>query len=321
MASRRRRGPEGAVGGRAASFATMALAIAGLSSQARAEGNLTICLNENIPLYSLRHGNDASGFDLKVAEAIAKQLGRKLIVQWFETKLEMDSSLTIGANALLSDQRCDLVGGYPLIKGTLGKPHVQIARLPGFDGDKPEDRRRRVTLGELLPTRPYHRSVLAIVVNGASVTKPITALGDLEGLKIGTEGGSLADAILMTFRDGRFVNQITHLIPERDDLLGKLEAGEFDATMLNLRRFDFYVSKHPATKLKASAFHHRIGSNMGLVGLATNATLIAEVDKAIADLERKGELPALAAASGLTYVPPQEPKVADNISMLDLAEK
>jgi ABC-type amino acid transport substrate-binding protein len=287
----------------------------------RAEDKLTVCLNENIPLYSLHHGNEASGFDLKVAEAIAKQLDRKLIVQWFETKLEMDSSLTIDANALLSDQRCDLVGGYPLIKGTLGKPRVPIARLPGFDGDKPEDRRRRVTLGELLPTRPYHRSVLAVVVNGASVTKPITALADLEGLKIGIEGGSLADAILMTFRDGRFVNQITHVVPERDDLLGKLDAGEFDATMVNLRRLDFYVSKHPATKLKASAFHHRIGFNMGLVGLATNTTLIEEADKAVADLEKKGELPALAAASGLTYVPPREPKVADNISMLDLAEK
>jgi ABC-type amino acid transport substrate-binding protein len=198
---------------------------------------------------------------------------------------------------------------------------VQIARLPGFDGDKPEDRRRRVTLGELLPTRPYNRSVLAIVVNGASVAKPITALGDLEGLKIGIEGGSLADAILMTFRDGRFVNHITHVVPERDDLLGKLDAGEFDATMVNLRRLDFYVSKHPSTKLKASAFHHRIGFNMGLVGLATNTMLIEKVDEAIADLEKKGELPALAAASGLTYVPPREPKVADNISMLDLAEK
>ena len=315
MARSRRRKP-------AALLIAVAMAVTGLCGQsARAEGSLTVCLNENIPLYSLHHGNEASGFDLKVAEAIAKQLDRKLIVQWFEAKLEMDSSLTIDANALLSDQRCDLVGGYPLIKGTLGKPRVPIARLPGFDGSKPEDRRRRVTLGELLPTRPYHRSVLAVVVNGGLVAKPITALADLEGLRIGIEGGSLADAILMTFRDGRFVNQITHVIPEREDLLGKLEAGEFDATMVNLRRLDFYVSKHPATKLKASAFYHRIGSNMGLVGLATSEALIEEVDKAIANLERKGELPALAGASGLTYVPPQEPKVADNVSMADLAEK
>jgi ABC-type amino acid transport substrate-binding protein len=309
-------------GGKAAWFTVAAMAVAGLCSQAvRAEGTLTVCLNEDIPLYSLHRGNESSGFDLKVAEAIAGRLDRKLVVQWFETKLEMDSSLTIDANALLSDQRCDLVGGYPLIKGTLGMPRVQVARLPGFDGSKPEDRRRRVTLGELLATRPYHRSVLTIVVNGSSVTKPITALGDLEGLRIGAEGGSLPDAILMTFRDGRFIRQITHVIPQRDDLLGKLEAGEFDATMVNLRRFDFYVSEHPATRLKASGFHHRIGFNMGLVGLATNATLIEQVDKAIADLESKGELPAFAAVSGLTYVPPREPKITDNLSMADLAEK
>jgi ABC-type amino acid transport substrate-binding protein len=298
------------------------MALVGLGGQAAgAESDLTVCLNENIPLYSLHRGNQASGFDLEVAQAIAKQLGRKLVVQWFETKLEMDSSLTIAANALLSDHRCDLVGGYPLIKGTLGKPRVEVARLPGFDGDKPEDRRRRVTLGELIPARPYHRSVLAVVVNGKTVTKPITALGDLDGLKIGIEGGSLADAILMTYRDGRFVSQITHVIPGRDDLLGKLEAGQFDATMVNLRRFDFYVSKHPDTKLKASDFHHRIGFNMGLVGLASNATLVEQADKAIADLEKKGELPALAAAAGLTYVPPRAPQVADNVSMADLAEK
>ena len=304
-----------------AALATAVVAVALCSQAARASDSLTVCLNEDIPLYSLHRGKEASGFDLKVAEAIAKRLDRKLVVQWFETKLEMDSSLTIQANALLSDKRCDLVGGYPLIKGTLGKPRAEIGRLPGFDGSNADDRRRRVTLGVLVPTLPYHRSVLTAVVNGAAVTKPVATLADLDGLKIGIEGGTLADAILMTWRDGRFVNRITHVIPEREDLLGKLEAGEFDATLVNLRRFDVYAAKHPRTRLKATGFHHRIGFNMGLVGLATNAALIEEVDKAIADLEQKGELPALAAAAGLTYVPPREPKIAENISMSDLAEK
>ncbi len=305
-------------------FAVIVAAVAAVApcgQAARADSSLTVCLNEDIPLYSLRSGKEASGFDLKVAEAIANRLGRKLVVQWFETKLELDSSLTIQANALLSDKRCDLVGGYPLIKGTLGKPRAEVARLPGFDGSKADDRRRRVTLGELVPTRPYHRSVLAVIVNGAAVTKPVAALADLEGLRIGVEGGTLADAILMTWRDGRLVSRITHVIPEREDPLGKLEAGEFDATMVNLRRFDFYVARHPATKLKTTGFYHRVGFNMGLVGLASNAALIEAVDRAIADLEQKGELPALAAAAGLTYVPPREPKVADSISMSDLTEK
>jgi hypothetical protein len=38
----------------------------------------------------------------------------------------------------------------------LGRPAVETARLPGFEGAKPDDRRRRVSLGELVPTKPYH---------------------------------------------------------------------------------------------------------------------------------------------------------------------
>ena len=65
--------------------------------------------------------------------------------------------------------------------------------LPRFDLLAQLDRAPNgMTLGELSPTRPYHRSVLAVVVNGARVTKPITALADLEGLKIGIEGLDLS---------------------------------------------------------------------------------------------------------------------------------
>jgi ABC-type amino acid transport substrate-binding protein len=292
-----------------------------LGQPARAQETLTVCLNEDIPLYSLKRGKEASGFDVEVARAVAKRLERKLVIQWFETKLEMDSSLTMEANALLSDGKCDLVGGYPLIKGTLGKPRVELGRMPDFDGAKPEDRRRRVALGTLAPTQPYHRSVLAAVVNGAKVTKPIAALADFEDVRIGVEAATLGDAILMTWRDGRLVNRITHVIPGREDVLAKLEAGEFDATLVNLRRFDAYAAGHPATKLKATGFRHRIGFNMGFAGLSTNAALVAAADKAVADLLQTGELPALAASVGLTYVPPSGPPVADNISMSDITEK
>src|SRR5262245_51201590 len=110
---------------------------------AAAQETLRVCLDENVPLYSVRKGKDVTGFDLKVAEALAKRLNRRLVIQWFETKLEADSSLTIEANTLLSDERCDLVAGYPLIKGNLGKPRMQAARMADFAGAKADDRRRR----------------------------------------------------------------------------------------------------------------------------------------------------------------------------------
>ncbi len=294
-------------------------ALVALALPAAAQETLRVCLNEDIPLYSERKGKDGSGFDFKVAEAIAKRLDRRLAVQWFETKLEADSSLTIEANTLLSDGRCDLVAGYPLIKGSLGKPRVATGKMADFAGAKAADRRRRVALGELVPTRPYNRAPLTVVV-GPAVTKPVNGLADLDGLKIAVEASTLADAILMKFRDGRLVEHITHLVPGREDPLPRLDAGEFDATLINLRRFDAFRAKHPATRLKATGYYHRVGPNMGFVGLAEKADLIEGASRAIADMAEKGELKAMAEASGLTYVAPREPFVSDNVSLADLAE-
>jgi len=156
--------------------AAVALAMA-LSLAARAADTLTVCLDEDIPLYSIHHGSESTGFQLAVAEAVAKQLGRELRVQWFETKLELDDSSVLGANALLSDGRCQLVAGYPLVRDALGKPGIPTARMPDFDGATPADRRRRVALGALVPSRAYHREPLTVVL-GAGLTKPVASLAE-----------------------------------------------------------------------------------------------------------------------------------------------
>jgi ABC-type amino acid transport substrate-binding protein len=77
---------------------------------------LRICLNEELPPFSVRNKQGGAGFDVLAAQALAKRLGRPLAVQWYESKLDEDASSTIDANALLSDGRCDLFAGYPLVK-------------------------------------------------------------------------------------------------------------------------------------------------------------------------------------------------------------
>jgi hypothetical protein len=44
---------------------------------------------------------------------------------------------------------------------------------------------------------------------------------------------------------GRLIEDITHLVPGRDDLLGALDRGDLDATLLDLRRFDAYALPIP----------------------------------------------------------------------------
>jgi hypothetical protein len=285
---------------------------------ARAEDALKVCLNEDIPIYSVHHGKDSSGFDLAVAQAIARRLGRSLTVQWFESKLDEGSSTALESNALLSDGLCQLVGGYPLVKDALGKPGAETSRLPGHEGGKPSDRRRRVTLGALVATQAYHYAPLTVVLSAGAPSKPITRLADLDGIKLGIEGGTLGDAILMTFDNGRLVNRVRHLVPGRSELLPQLEKGEFDATLVELRRFDAYRAEHPDTTLRPSGYYHRIGFNMGFVGLASEAALIEHVDAAIGDMLQKGEFAALAEAADMTYLPPRQPEILESVTLIDL---
>ena len=96
---------------------------------------LKVCLDEDLPPLSAHHrGAPDSGFDVALAEAIALRLGRPLKIQWFESKLDEDSSPALEANALLSDGRCSLVGSYALTKDSLVVPGIKTAKLPDFEG-------------------------------------------------------------------------------------------------------------------------------------------------------------------------------------------
>ena len=133
------------------------------------------------------------GFDLAVSALLAKKLDRDLAIQWFETERDLDKDPTLEANALLSDGHCRLIGGYPLYADALGKPEAEKARLPDYDGAKPADRRRWIALGVLAPTRAYHFAPLAVVLGGAALGKKIEHLGDLAGVRLGIEQGTLGD--------------------------------------------------------------------------------------------------------------------------------
>jgi ABC-type amino acid transport substrate-binding protein len=281
------------------------------AAAARADDDpLKVCLDENLPPLSMhQRGKPDSGFDVALAQAVAGRLGRPLKIQWFESKLDESSSPALEANALLSDGRCALVGSYALTRDSLKVPGVKTAKLPDFEGATRDDRRRRVPVGVLAPSQPYVYSPLTVVLGEKARDHKISGVGDLAGLRIAIESGTLGDAILMTFEKGRLIDYITHLVPGRHDLLGALNGGEFDATLLDLSRFDAYRAAHPDTKLAASGYYYPIGVNRGYVGLASDPALIAAVNKALSDLQAAGTVADLAKAAGLTYLPPVQPAI------------
>jgi ABC-type amino acid transport substrate-binding protein len=299
----------------------LALVVAGLgvcasvSAQAPA---LRVCMNEDVPPYSVARGDAGSGFDVALATALAKNLGRALEVQWFESKIDDESSPTLEANALLSDKRCELMAGYPLLEHALGRPAAKSARLPDFRGAVARDRRRRVDLGEVIPSRPYQRAPLALIFAPGIAKRPVANLADVEDLRFGAEGGTLADAILMLYKKGKLIDRITHFPPGRGEVLTRLEAGEIDATFVTLHRFDAYRIKNPATRIQHSGFNYPIAFNLGYAALSGNAALIEQVNSALDSMRASGEIGKLARASGVTYVEPVQPFVSPAITFRQL---
>lgn len=275
---------------------------------------LSICLDEDRPPLSAHHkGKPDSGFDVLLAQAIAERMGRPLRIQWFESKLDEDSSPQLEANALLSDGRCSLVGGYALTRDSLVVPGMKTARLPDFTGATHDDRRRRVTLGVLAPSRPYVYSPITIVLGPKARERKIGNIGDLAGLRLAIESGSLGDAILMTFDKGRLIDNVTHLVPGRDDLLGALERSEYDATLIDLARFDAHRVAHPDMAITASGYYYPIGANRGYVGLASDPALIEAINNALGELTAEGKIAEFGKRAGLTYLPPREPAILGDV--------
>lgn len=299
----------------AVSAAVAILAVAATVARA-ADDPLKVCLDEDRPPFSMHHkGKPDSGFDVLLAQAIADRMGRPLTIQWFESKLDEDASPQLEANALLSDGRCALVGGYALTTDSLVKPGMKTARLPDFSGATRDDRRRRVALGVLAPSQPYVYSPMAVVLGPKARGRKIGDIGDLAGLRLAIESGSLGDAILMTFDKGRLIDNITHLVPGRDDLLGALARGDYDATLIDLARFDAHRAAHPDTAISASGYYYPIGANRGYVALASDGALIDAVNKALTGLAAEGKIAEFGKQAGLTYLPPREPAILGDVWM------
>ncbi len=275
-------------------------------------GPLTVCLQSNDPPLSVRGGNEPSGFVLTLSRVIAQRLGRELRVQWFVSRDDPDASLPKQANALMSYGRCQLTAEFPLMAGMLEPPRSPTAKLPPFEGAAPDDRRKWVKLGELMPTRAYRLDVLTVVLATRNADRRVGKLTDLAGLKIGVQIATLPDAITMYYGGGSLAEQVVHL---RDtlELFEGLQTGAIDAAFVNLRAFDAWRLRHASDGFVPTGYTHSVGFNMGFVGLASNRALIEQVDAVLDDMMVHSAIEPLAANAGLSFVPPRSPDVQPDV--------
>lgn len=295
-----------------------ALALALAQMPAAAQDTLTVCLEEDSPPLSFKFRSRQGGFDHGVAEEVAKRLGRRFRVQWFEAENDEENVPVWEANALLSDGLCDIVGGYPMLASSLGKPETDMGAIPEYDGMKRSERGRLVKLGVLDSTVPYSRTAFGVILGPNMKDASIIGLHDLEGRKVGYEVETMAAVLVHRYRQGLLLPGATS-VRESEGLMPALASGEIDAALVELHKFDNFMRRNAEAPIRYSGFAHPLGINMGFAILERDAALKSRIDAALEAMKADGTLERLAEKWQMTFVRPQPPRILKRITPAMLA--
>lgn len=276
---------------------------------------LRVCMAEaNAPL-SYRSQDQTRGLDLRVAQAVASELGRPLQVVLFESKYEAESTLSHEVNALLSSGVCELASGFPLIAVDLGPPSRPTARVPDYPGAPRPPLRPWVPLGTLVPSRAYHVVAMGLVVRDAA--RESATLATLGDARVGVTAGTMTGTAVTLYRNGKLRPQLVG-VSQNQNVLEQLEAGSFDATLVSLDRYDAWRLDHPGSALRRAAYVHPLRINIGLVGRSEAAATIAAANRVIERSLANGDLERWSTASGIGWIAPVDPQVGGPIGLPEL---
>lgn len=279
---------------------------------------LSVCLAENNPPLSyLTEGRVLRGLDVRVAEAVAAELGRPLKLVPFESKYEGDSSLASEVNALLSSGVCELASGFPLLAPDIGPAQRPTARVPDHPGAPPPSKRPWVPLGTLEASRPYHTAALALVVRDPA--RSAATLAEPGDARIGATAGTLTGTIVSLYRNGRLKKQVFGLA-QNEDALEQLEAGRIDATLVPLDRLDAWRIRHPGSVLHRTGYLHPLRINIGFVALHAARDELDAANKVIVRAGSDGTLERWSRDLQTSWIPPVAPDVGTPIGLSQLRE-
>ncbi len=289
-----------------------------VAAGARAAEPLNVCVAENNPPLSQAVDGGLRGLDVRLAQAIADDLQRPLRLVPFESRYEADSTLANEVNALLSSGVCALASGFPLLASDLGQPARPTARVPDHPGAKRPPQRAWVPLGALAPTAAYHAVAFGLVVREAArEAATLASLASDGGARIGASAGTMAGTVLSMAQGGRLRGQLVSL-SQNQDALAELEAGRIDATLVSFDRYDAWRLSHAGSTLRRAAYVHPLRINIGFVGLAGDAGLLAAASRSITAALADGRLQQWAADAGSTWVPPVQPLVGAPVGIAEL---
>ncbi len=306
----------------AAAFARAAVgfALCGacLAAHAQQPAPLTVCIAEdNEPLSYMRKGQP-KGLDVRVAQAIAAEMGRALRIVPFETDFERESTLAREVDALLSAGQCELTSGFPLLKEDFAAPSGS-ARTPDYPGAKRRRERPFIALQQMAASRPYQGMDLVVVLRREAARK-VERLSDLKGLRIGNVAGTLSSALLLMYRHGFLKADLVSMPQRGDSVFERLQANELDAGLVAAGLYDAWKLEHPDSSLVLTDYRRPLGINLGFVAVPQGADALLAANRAIERALANGDLAKWAAEEGVSWSKPSAPDVSRAPSLIELAQ-
>lgn len=296
-----------------------ALSFAVACPAAFAADALTVCLNKDNEPFSLKKDGKEQGFDVAIAGAVARQLGRPLEIKWYQKERRSRGPVSVKTSVLVESGVCDLVGGFPLVQSSLERPGAgEEATLPPVEGMADDMRSKKIKGAPLMPSRAYHFAGMTPVL-GPAVSGKITSLDDLKPYRMAHRPASIGDLIAMAYKGGALAGKTSHVNPDVDPL-DAVARGEADVTLTEMHHFDMYKVQNPQTTLRASGLLVPVGFNLGFVTTERHADLLASVNKALDTLVSSGEADKIASDAKLTWTAPQAPDVRTGLGLEQFAK-
>lgn len=276
---------------------------------------LTVCVSADSAPQSYSQKGKVRGFDVRLAETLAAELGRDLKIVAFESEYEKESTLAHEVNALLSAGICDLASGFPLLQSDFGPPSRPSARTPDYPGAKRKRERPYIQLGELMPSRAYQANTLVVVLRPGE--RPVNTLLDLRERKIGAVSGTLGGTLITVYRNGILRPGMVSL-SQREDAWRALESGRVDALLMPSAAFDAYKLEKPQSTFIRASYQRPIGVNFGWVALRPQSELLAAANRVIERTLADGSMQRWATEEGLSWHPPTQPDISAGITQQSL---
>ncbi len=255
------------------------LVAAGSLASIRDRGVLTVCAHPDALPFSSQNPAQR-GFQIELAEAIARRLGVQLQVDW----------IVFARHARRAD--CDAV------MGSIVQSRGGTSREAAEEGDTDQRQNGEGIAGEPHLTKPYASSGYVLVVS--TWTPDVPQLAELKGGRVGIEHGSWPHYLL----DKQGIPTASYL--NQPEIIDAVARGEVVAGLVTDPYVGWFLKQRPgAVRISSAPMPPEFRWNMAVRLLTADPALLSAFNDSLDGVIADQTIVRIFSKYGITYAPPR----------------